>query len=86
MSVAAVPTVEPLIVTALAESLKYAELAAVAVRLAVSDANGDVHDVPIVPDAALTLSVPAVTSSPVAVNTDCALFAVRLYVPPAMLS
>ena len=61
-------------------------LAAVAVRLAVVDANGDVHDVPIVPDVALTLSVPAVTTSPAAVTTRGALLAVRLYVAPALLS
>ena len=68
-SVAAVPTVDPLIVTALVESLKYAEVAAVAVRLAVLVANGDVHEVPIVPVVSVTFNVPAVTVSPVAVNT-----------------
>ena len=86
ISVAAVPTVEPLIVTVLAESLKYAESAAVAVSVAVLVANGDVQLEPIVPVVSVTLMLPAVTISPGAVNTDGALFAVRLYVPPAMLS
>ena len=86
ISAAAVPTVEPLIVTVLAESLKYAESAAVAVRVAVLIAKGDVQFVPIVPVVSVTLILPAVTISPGAVNSDGALFAVRLYVPPEMLS
>ena len=85
ISVAAVPTVDALIVTAFAESLKYADTAATPVRLAVLVANGDVHEVPIVPVVSVTLTLPATTVSPVAVNTDGALLAVRLYVPPAML-
>ena len=86
ISVAAVPTVEPLIVTVLAESLKYAESAAVAVRVAVLVANGDVQFVPIVPVVSVTVMLPAVTISPAAVSTDGAVLAVRLYVPPEMLS
>ena len=86
ISAAAVPTVEPLIVTVLAESLKYAESAAVAVKVAVLVANGDVHELPIVPVVSVTAMLPAVTISPAAVSTDGAVLAVRLYVPPEMLS
>ena len=86
ISVAAVPTVEPLIVTVLAESLKYAESAAVAVSNGVLVANGDVQFVPIVPVVSVTLMLPAVRISPGAVNTEGAVLAVRLYVPPALLS
>ena len=86
ISVAAVPTVELLIVTVLAESLKYAESPAIPVRLAVLVAKGAVQEVPIVPVVSVTLMLPAVTVSPVAVNTNGAVLAVRLYVPPAMLS
>jgi hypothetical protein len=78
ISVDAVPTDDPLIVTELALSLKYAEPAATPVTFAVLVANGDVHDVPMEPVVSVTVTLPAVTVSPTAVNTNGALSAVRL--------
>jgi hypothetical protein len=86
ISVDAVPTVDPLIVTELALSLKYAEPAATPVTFAVLVTNGDVHDVPMVPDISVTVTLPAVTVSPAAVNTYGALLALTLNSPFALLS
>ena len=74
----AVPTELLLTVIAVELSEINAETPAVAVRLAVFDANGDEHDVPIVPAVSVTFNVPAVTLSPLAVTIDVALLSVRL--------
>ena len=83
-----VPTVQFVTTTPeLYKSEKYAEFAATSpVKDAASVTNGEAHDVPIVPFVALTVTVPDVTVSPLAVTTELALFAARLYVLPATLS
>ncbi len=61
--------------------MKEAELAATAVKFAVSVENGEAILDPILPEVALTISVPACTVSTVGdvrVTTEVALFATRL--------
>jgi hypothetical protein len=83
----AVPADELVIVTApVVEFINDVFTAAFAVTFAVLITNGLVQLVPIDPLLADRTIAPAVTTSPVPVINDVALFAAMLYVPPAMLS